>query len=76
MSMPNSSQPWILMPALLPDQEIGARMATLIRFCAPICTGKVQAWPKPLTGAGLIHNSLQVAADVAVQKVGARVHED
>lgn len=37
---------------------------------------RVQAWPKPLNGAGLIQNLHQVADDVTVERSGTLVHED
>lgn len=37
--------------------------------------GRVQAWPVPLTGAGLIQNH-QVAADETVRRVGELARED
>lgn len=43
-----------------------------VRFPA----GRVQAWPLPLIGAGLIQNSHQVVVDETEKKVDEYVHED
>lgn len=37
---------------------------------------KVQAWPMPLNGAGLIQKKHHVAADETEQRIGEPVHED
>lgn len=66
----HSSPPWFSMPALLPTETCVALAAH--STSSSVHAGRVQAWPLPLTGAGLTQNLHQAAVDETVGKTSIR----